>query len=128
MSKKVFLSFSHKNLDFRNDLRSLFAEWDGPVQATPVYVTEDVRAQGDAAVRREIQSIMQGCRGLLLVIGPDVHNSEWIDFEIGLADSLGMQRAAVRHTRASGGLPNRFPRMLELEWDPAAIARTVLGW
>jgi len=128
VSKQVFISFSHKNLDFRNDLRAMFAEWGGPIQATPVYITEDVRSQGTAAVERKIKEIMEPCRGLLLVVGEDVHNSEWIDYEIKLASGWQKPWAPVRHKQSKGGLPNSFRDKPVLPWDADAIAKVVAGW
>lgn len=128
MSKQVFISFSHKNLDLRNDLRVMFAEWGGPIQATPVYLTEDVREEGTPAVEREIQKKMQPCCGLLLAVGEDVHNSEWIDYELNLAAGWQKPWAPVRHPRSKGGLPNNFRNRPVLPWDAAAIARVVAGW
>jgi hypothetical protein len=128
MPKNVFLSFRQKNLDFRNDLRSFFEAWRGPVQATPLYLTEDVRAQGEPAIKRQIQEALRTCSGLLVVVGEDVHSSEWIDYEIAVADSWRIPRAGLRHPQAKGGLPTRFPGMEVLDWKPAAIARKVESW
>jgi hypothetical protein len=128
MSKSIFLSFSYKNTDLRNDLRSLFAAWGGPVEATPVYVDEDVRPGGENAIKTKIIEVMENCRGLILVVGPDVHNSRWIDWEVDAAVRRGIPLIAVRHPKATGGLPNRFTGVSEIEWKPRLIAEAVRGW
>lgn len=128
MSKKVFLSFRQKNVDLRNDLLALFAAGGGRIQATPVYLTEDLRGKGEAAITKQIQEAMQDCCGLLLVMGEDVHNSEWIKYELEVADSWGIPRVGVRHRQATGGPPNRYPRLEILPWQPETIAQTVNSW
>lgn len=125
MAKRIFISFNYTERGWRNDLLALFQAYGGPVQATPVYVSDDVAAQGDAAVKAEIKRCMDGCKGLLVVVGNDAHNSPWIDYELNLANGWKIPKAAIRHPAASGGLPNHHKTMTVAPWNPMAIARLV---
>ena len=128
MSKRIFISFNYSERNYRDNLLGLFQANDGPVQATPVYVKQDVAAQGDDAVKAEIRRCMDGCRGLLVVVGDVAHNSPWIDHELGKANELKIPKAAVLHPDASGGLPTNHKGMAVAPWNRDAIAKLVEGW
>ena len=128
MSKRIFVSFNFKNIDFRNDLAAFFQPLGGPVQATPNWVRNDVSRQGSEEIQREIRRAMEGCRGLVVVVGDDVHNSPWIRYELGLANGLHLPKVAIRHPRASGGLPPQHGGMTLLPWDPHRLAEEVRDW
>lgn len=126
--RKIFLSFSHRDVVMRDNLEGLFAARRGPIEGTPTYLKEDKRPEGEAAIVQAIKRTMEGCCGVLLVIGQDVHNSEWIKYELQVADSWGLPRLGIEHPQSRWGPPNSFPRLKILKWDPQAIAKEVNGW
>ena len=134
MAKRIFISFNFHERNFRDNLTRFFQEFGGPVQATPVFVERDVTVPGrskeenDKAIEAEIRRLMQGCRGLIAVVGRDAHNSPWIDHELREADRLKIPKIAVKHPTFGGGVPNAHKYIKVVEWDPAAIARIVQGW
>lgn len=128
MSKRIFVSFNYAERAFANDVRVFFQKLGGPVQATPVFVEKDVSAGGEPAIKEEIRRHVTGCRGLLVVVGDDAHNSPWMNYEVGLATSQKIPVAYVRHPRATGGPPNAQRGMPELTWDPKTIATAIASW
>lgn len=124
MSKRVFVSFRYSDIAFRNDLESLFQNSG----AQPVHVVEDVAVQGEAAIRSEIQRHLQGCHGLVVVVGNDAHNSRWIDYEVQAARSARLPCVAIRHPRSSGGLPNGHKDLPLIDWSPASLKQEIARW
>lgn len=128
MPKNIFLSFSYKDKNYRDNLRDQFQAHGGPIQATPLFVTEDVSSQGEQAIKNLIRQHMARASGLLVVLGEDVHNSPWIAFEVQCAKDRSIPIAVVRHPQATGGVPNRYPELKPIAWDPKALAELVAGW
>lgn len=123
MEKKVFVSFNFRDNEQAKNARQLFTDGSVKCTAVPVFVTRDVSAYGDAAIDREIRSVMDGCSALLVVVGSDSHNSPWVEREVKLADSRGMPIVLVR--RSPGGPPASLARrgLPVHDWSPATVAR-----
>jgi hypothetical protein len=128
MAKRVFISFNFKEKGYLNDLRNQFASLGGRVEATPTFVERDVSAEGVAAIREEIQRVMGPCKGLIVVVGDVAHNSPWIDYELGYANSHQIPKIAVQHPNATGGLPNNHRGMKVVGWNSQELIDTVRGW
>jgi len=128
MAKKVFLSFNFKEKNYLNDARNLFAPYLGTLEATPIFVERDVSENGPKAIEQEIQRVMGPCVGLIVVVGDVAHNSPWIDYELGYANSAKIPKIAVRHPNATGGVPNNHRGMTVLEWNSSELAAAIRGW
>jgi hypothetical protein len=125
MKKRVFISFRFKEKGLRNDLLQFFQANGGPVQATPTYMTQDLSSLGEDHIKDVIRQQMEGCAGLLVLVGDDVHNSSWIQWEGGVANELGVPKFGIRHPAAHGGFPNAHRGMREIDWDGEELARAV---
>ena len=128
MAKKVFISFNFKELGYRNNMLGLFASGGGVLEATPVFVENDVSANGESAIKAEIKRIMDPCCGLIVLVGEGSHNSPWIDYELGYANSLQIPKVAVWHPRSVGGAPNNHRGMPVAKWNSQELADRVRGW
>ncbi|NOK32025.1 hypothetical protein HMI49_02250 [Corallococcus exercitus] len=128
MAKRVFISFNFKEKGYQNDMQNLFAAHGGRVEATPTIVEKDVSAGGPAAIQAEIQRIMGPCKGLIVVVGDIAHNSPWVDYELGCANSQMIPKIAVRHPNATGGVPNNHRGMRVVEWNSQELIDAVRGW
>lgn len=128
MAKRVFISFNFKEQNYRNDVRNLFAGFGGRIEATPTFVERDVSSGGLSAIRAEIQQVMGPCKGLIVVVGDVAHNSPWIDYELGFANSQMIPKIAVKHPNATGGVPNNHHGMRVVGWNSQELIDTVRGW
>lgn len=57
---------------------------------------EEVKQDGDAAIRRWIRKQMKGCSVTVLLIGSNTYGREWIDYEIEKSVEEGMGIVGVR--------------------------------
>ena len=128
MAKRVFISFNFKEKGYLNDMRNLFAGFGGHIEATPTIVEKDVSAGGSASIEAEIQRVMGPCKGLIVVVGDVAHNSPWVGYELGYANSQGIPKIAVRHPHATGGVPNSHRGMKVVDWNSQELIDTVRGW
>jgi hypothetical protein len=120
MSRNVFISYNFRDRELAHTLKNYFQKLGGPCQGNPVYVTRDVAAEGEAAVDKEIRSVMESCSAAIFVIGDDCHNSPWIEREAQIACSRDLAIVAVRLENTTGGLPPKLREMgIEIEdWAP----------
>ena len=130
MPKKVFMSFRYDDLAWKNDAEALFKAQPGQVLATPVYLPASAVGgrRPDAEIEAEIRGLLEGCAGLIVVVGNDGHNSPWLKHELGLANALKKPKVAMRHPQATGGLPNSHSGMRVIEWSSDALAREIQSW
>jgi hypothetical protein len=125
MDKRVFISFRFAEKGWRNDLLQFFQAHGGPVQATPAYMTEDLSSRGEDHIKAVIRQQMKGCVALIVLVGDDVHNSPWIEWEGGVANELQIPKFGMRHPAAHGGFPNAHVGMKEIGWDMYELARII---
>lgn len=57
---------------------------------------EEVKEEGDAAIRRWIRKQMSGCSVTVLLIGSDTYGRKWIDHEIKKSVENGMGIVGIR--------------------------------
>ena len=129
MEKRVFLSFAYAEQAHLNDLLAFFTPNGGPVQAQPVLLDRDVSSGGDAAIRNAILEKMQGCVGVLALVGEVAHSKPWAETELRLARELGIPFVGIRHPSATrGGPPAPFQSLAFLDWDRERVAAHVAEW
>ena len=127
MARRVFVSFNFKDAAAAKSVRSFFQDQQGQSQGKPVFVENDVSANGDAAIDTEIRRVMSGCDCALFVVGDESHNSPWINREAELATSLGVGRVAVRAPGTRGGLPGQLANqnIPFVKWSQDALAEAL---
>jgi hypothetical protein len=125
MAKRVFISFRWAEKGWRNDLLQFFQENGGPIQASPAYMTQDLSGWEEEQIKAAIRQQMKDCVVLLVLVGDDVHNSPWIEWEGGVANELKIPKFGTRHPDARGGFPNAHRGMREIDWDGDALARAI---
>lgn len=125
MAKRVFLSFSFAEIGLLKDLLQFFQTHGGPVQATPAFMTEDLSSFGEERIKTGIREQMEGCVGLVILVGDQAHNSRWIQYEAGVANELRIPKFGIRHPSRRGGFPNAHRGMTEIEWSREELAGVV---
>ncbi len=123
MTKYIFISFNYNDLQMEGNLETMFNPSGGPIQGTPIWVKQNVLQEGENAIKREIRSILDQCVIALFLIGQNIHNSPWIEYEYQYAHStLQIPCIGVNHPHDTYGVPNIAPRMKRLSWDLQEIA------
>ncbi|HEX6041068.1 TIR domain-containing protein [Longimicrobium sp.] len=122
MAKRIFLSHSFVDRALLNDLLQFFQARGGPVMATPTYMRTDLGEAGPERIRQAIREQMQGCAGVLLLVGDEAHNSRWIQYEMGVANELRIPKYRLQHPARTGGPPVAHAGMHEIPWSPREVA------
>lgn len=104
MSRKIFISYRFTDAELVRTLPTRFRNEGGHCQGAPVFVSDpELIEEND--IDDAILGSMQGCDGVLFVVGDDTHNSPWIAREIKIADSIPLDFAVVQLPYSTGGLP-----------------------
>ena len=123
MSRRIFISFNYTDKGLRNDLSKMFQPFGGPIKGKPDWVKIDVSTSGADAIKKEIRRIMRGCKIALFLIGLDVHNSPYINYEMAYAKSpLGIPCYGIQHPLGLFGVPNINLNLKVIPWNPRTIA------
>ena len=106
----------------RGNLESMFQSNGGPIQGKAEWVKRDVSHLGEEAIENEIKKSMDKCVLALILLGQDVHNSPWIEFEVYYAFKKRMICIGIEHPHGNYVPPNVYSEMEVLPWDPDHIA------
>lgn len=71
----------------------------------PVYETDDVRQDGKKAIQRHLNPMIASCGAVIVLVGNNSHNHEWLDYEVHNARSAGKGIISVRLPNTAGGPP-----------------------
>ncbi len=126
---KVFVSYNFNDRENCHSIKAMTREKGGPVDASFIFVKNDVSRYGSAAIDKEINSTMQGCSSALFIIGNNNHNSPWINREVELAISKNLDIYITRLPRTQGGLPQKLPRnrYTEVTWGANNLDKALVS-
>jgi hypothetical protein len=120
MSKSIFISCVHED---SHRIKSI-ENWAVQNRLGDVVITsekEDNRHIGVDAIKRHIQSKIQGAAVVLVLIGQDTHNHDWIRAEVELANSFHKQILCVRIPNSNGAVPPILSIYKLINFDPDSI-------
>lgn len=124
MSKSIFISCVFEDSHRIDSIK----KWAADNRLGDVVITqetEDKRQQGKEAVKKHIQSKIQGAAVILVLVGQDTHNHEWIEAEVELANSFHKEIICVRIPHTTGAVPNLLTKHRLISFDPDAIKKLV---
>ena len=124
MSKSIFISCVFEDSQRIDSIKN----WAKDNQLGDVVIThetEDKRQQGKEAVKQHIKSKIQGAAVVLVLIGQDTHNHEWIEAEVELANSFHKEIICVRVPHTTGAVPSLLVSKRLISFDPNAIKKLI---
>lgn len=124
MSKSIFISCvfedSHRIASIK--------KWASDNRLGDVVIsqeTEDKRQQGKEAVKQHIKSKIQGAAVILVLVGQDTHNHEWIEAEVELANSFNKEIICVKIPHTTEAVPTLLTNKRLISFDPGAIKKLI---
>lgn len=95
VKRKVFFSFHFKNDFWRTQqVRNI-----GSIEKNPVATPnnwEEIKRKGDAAIKKWIDTNLEGKSCLVVLVGEETADRKWIDYEIQRAWELGKGIVGIR--------------------------------
>lgn len=125
MSKSIFISCVHEDSHRINSIKS----WASQNRLGNVVITsetEDNRHIGVEAIKKHIQSKIQGAAVVLVLIGQDTHNHDWIQAEVELANSFHKDIICARIPNSTGAVPPILRNHKLINFDPDSIRNVII--
>ena len=109
-----------------NSCISKLNEWAENSQLEGVVIThetEDKRHEGQQAIDNHIRKKIEGSAAVLVAVGDDTHNHDWIRREVELANNFNKQVIVTRLPGTTGAKPEILKKYEEVEFTPDAIQK-----
>lgn len=87
------------------------------------FETDDKRSEGKKAISEHIKNKIRGAFAVLVLIGKDTHNHDWIKLEVDYANSFHKKICCVRIPETKGAIPSFLNKFKELAFDPNSILK-----
>jgi hypothetical protein len=124
MSKSIFISCVHEDSHLINNIKN-WTEQKRLGDVVITFETEDNRHIGVDAIKKHIRYKIEGAAVILILVGQDTHNHDWIKAEAELAHSFHKQIICVRIPNASGAVPLILKNYKVINFDPDTIKKTI---
>lgn len=124
MSKSIFISTVHEDSHRIVPIRS-WAEQGRLGHVVITHETEDYRQQGKEIIKRHISEKIRGAAIIVVLIGEDTHNHEWIEAEVELANSFHKKVVCMRVPNTSGAAPPILKKYEMINFDPDSLKRAL---
>jgi hypothetical protein len=127
MSRSLFVSHVYEDRKHYEDVRRWGAEGklgDGVVVTGE---TADVREGGYVAIERHLKPRIQGAAAVLVLVGNNTHNHEWVRHELAWATSAAKLVLAARVPGTTGAAPNGFQHLPLITLDPSTLLKALNG-
>lgn len=122
--KSIFVSYKYEDLAKKNKLKRWEERGDlGEVRITGE--TKDVRQGGREAVEAHLKPKIEGMAAMLVLVGDDSHNSQWMDWEIDVAQQYNKKVLPVRIPGTTGAAPAAIRHLRTIEFNPNMIVKYV---
>lgn len=125
MPASIFISHVYEDMKARDALKN----WVDKEILGPGFVvtgeSEDLRHRGPGAIRNHLSPLLRGAAVVLVLVGRDTHNHQWIDYEVNHARSERKKVVAVRIPGTSGAPPKSLAGIEVLEMEPSLIGRAL---
>lgn len=121
MSKSIFISYVYEDKDYRDKLKSWAEKKLLGENSKVTHERRDCRQQGEAAIKAELQAMIQGASVVVVLVGQNTHNHPWVNYEAECAISKNKKTIVVRIPNTSGGLPKLLSKHEEVIFDPNKI-------
>jgi len=124
MSKSIFISCVYED---SHRIKSI-QKWASKGLLGDVVIThetEDKRQEGKEAIKKYIKKKIRGAAVVLVLIGQDTHNRNWIKAEVELANSFHIKIICVRVPDTTGGLPKLLTKYPVISFNPNTIKKFI---
>jgi hypothetical protein len=124
MSKSIFISCVFEDSHRIDTIKKWAAEKRlGDVSIT--HETEDKRQLGKEAIKQHIKSKIQGSAVVIVLVGQDTHNHDWIEVEVELANSFNKEIICVRVPHTTGAVPSLLTKSRLISFDPDSLKKII---
>lgn len=117
---KVFVSYVFEDRSFRDQV----VDWgrNGLLGSFEiVFEEDDLRRQGETAIRRHLRPIMRDASIALVLVGQDTHDRKWVDEEVQYCISAGKPVVWTQLPNTTGAPPPALRAKSPVPFKPAEL-------
>jgi hypothetical protein len=122
MSKSIFISTVFED-SHRIESLNTWAMTKRLGDVVITHETEDKRIEGKEAIKAHIKNKIKGAGVVLVLIGKDTHNHDWIEAEVELANSFHVKVVCIRIPNTSSPPPKILAYYSLVNFDPESIKK-----
>lgn len=122
MSKAIFVSCVYED-SHRISTLTKWVEESRLGNVVITHETEDKRTLGKDAIKKHIKAKIEGAAFILILVGNDTHNHDWITAEVELANSFHKKIVCVRIPNSTGAVPPILKNYTIIPFEPNAIQK-----
>jgi MTH538 TIR-like domain (DUF1863) len=120
MAKTVFISYHFNDKTHKGEVK----KWLEAAGATVISTDEkDLRQEGEKVVKARIKEQIDSADMLLILVGDDTHDRPWINYELDVAQSKGIDTKWVRLSARNGAPPPEIRKHPGIDYTEAAITK-----
>jgi hypothetical protein len=122
--RQVFISYVYEDKKARETIE----RWAAEGHLGDVHITgeqQDMREKGEAAIRNHIAPYLKGASALVLLVGANSHNHDWVRYEADYMQSAGKPVIVVRLPGTQGAAPPSVRHLREVDFEPEALRRAL---
>jgi hypothetical protein len=122
MSKSIFISTVHED----SHLIATLSNWAtnnrlGSNISITHETEEDKRHLGKEIIKKHIQKKIEGASIVIVLIGRDTHNHDWIKAEVELANNYNKKIICIRIPQTTGATPPILNKYQVITFEPNTI-------
>ncbi|MGP8214839.1 MAG: TIR domain-containing protein [Bacteroidia bacterium] len=126
MPKSIFISCVHEDAQHLSNLEKWAKNNLLGENVTITHETVDNRHHGYDAVFNHIRPRIEGASAVLVLVGQDTHNHDWIRAEAELANSYNKKIIIAQIPGTTGGTPQILKNKTAIPFDPNSIKKALL--
>ena len=119
---KVFVSYVFEDHAYRDQVAT-WAQQGAFGAIEIVFERDDVRRQGEAAIRAQLRPIMRDASMALVLVGRDTHDRRWVDEEVQYYISAAKPVIWTRLPNTTGAAPPELRTRAAVPFAPAELRR-----
>jgi len=120
--KSIFVSYVFEDKPFLNKMKN-WEEKGLMEEYTFTFEKEDKRHEGEKAIKNYLKNLIKGSAIILVLIGDNTHNHDWIKIEVELANNFNKKIRCVRIPGTTGKKPEILKNYKELTFNPNQILK-----
>lgn len=121
MPKSVFVSYVMEDKTHFDNVKRWAEEGKLGDDVVVIGESKDVRQEGERAIENHLKPRIRGAAAVLLLLGKDTHNHDWVRYELSVAASLNKKIIVARIPGTTGAAPEGFRHLKEIPLDPSSI-------
>lgn len=128
--KNVFISHYNKDDEHISNLKSLLQKKGYTIKNSSIDSTKPNQAKNPEYIKSLLRSRITWAGTTIVLIGPDTHKREWVNWEIEQSNKMGNNIVGVYiHKEKGAELPDSFEKYGNdlVGWDTDCIIKAVEG-